>query len=94
MEREQLLDVSELEAPEPLVQALAALQQLPEGTYLRLRHRMKPCHLYGYLAEQGFEADTQQGLVVACEVFIWRHGDAEAHDAAMAAASLLQPWEE
>ncbi len=94
MGREELLDVSELEAPEPLVRALAALQELPEGVYLRLRHRMKPCHLYSYLAEQGFEADTRQGVVVACEVFIWRRSDDVAHTAAMAVSSTMKPWKE
>lgn len=92
MEREQVLDVSELEAPEPLVQALAALQQLPDGAYLHLRHRMKPCHLYGHLAEQGFDSDTRQGEAVACEVFIWRRREPAARDAAMAAAAALPPW--
>ena len=94
MGREQVLDVSELEAPEPLVQALAALQQLPEGSYLRLLHRMKPCHLYGYLAEQGFDSDTRQGASVACEVFIWRRSEPEARDAALAGAAARAPWRE
>lgn len=94
MDREQVLDVSELEAPEPLVQALAALEHLPEGSYLRLLHRMKPCHLYGYLAEQDFETDTRQGASVACEVFIWRRSEPDAREAAMAAAAALSPWRE
>jgi hypothetical protein len=94
MGREYLLDVSELGPPEPLVQALAALQELPEGSYLRLRHRMKPCHLYAHLEQQGFEADTRQGEVAACEVFIWRRTESDARQAALAAASLLKPWQE
>ena len=94
MERERLLDVSELEAPEPLVRALAAVQALPAGAYLRLRHRMKPCHLYSHLEQQGFDADTRQGEGVACEVFIWRHDEIDARNAAQAAASLLKPWKD
>jgi len=94
MAGERLLDVSELEAPEPLVRALAAVQELAGGEYLRLRHRMKPCHLYGYLAEQGFESETRRGEVAACEVFIWRRSDTIARDTAQAAASLLKPWQE
>ncbi len=90
----ELLDVSELEAPEPLVLALGAVTKLPTGTYLRLLHRMKPCYLYGHLTEQGFESDTRQGLEVACEVFIWRRTDDTARAAAIAAASVLKPWEE
>lgn len=91
---EQVLDVSELEAPEPLVKALGAIKKLPKGTYLRLLHRMKPCYLYGHLAEQGFESDTRQGEEVACEVFIWRRTDETARAAAVAAASVLKPWKE
>lgn len=91
---ERLLDVSELEAPEPLLLALDALKELPPGCYLRLRHRMKPCQLYGNLEFLGFDADTRQGEVTACEVFIWRRTEADARVAAMAAAMALKPWEE
>ena len=91
---ERLLDVSDLEAPEPLVRALAALQELPPDSYLRLRHRMKPCHLYEHLEQQGFDADTRLGVSATCEVFIWRRDEPAAREAALAAASLLAPWQE
>lgn len=94
MAPERLLDVSELEAPEPLVRAIAALQTLTPGSYLRLRHRMKPCHLFDYLGQRGFDADTRQGKVAACEVFIWRQSEPEAREAAKAAAAVLKPWED
>jgi len=91
---EQPLDVSELEAPEPLVQAIAALQRLAQGDYLRLYHRMKPCHLYRFLEDNGFTAETRQGQRVACEVFIWHQGDRTAREEAMAEAAPLPPWQE
>lgn len=90
--KEHLLDVSELEAPEPLVQALSAIETLEPGDYLRLCHRMKPCHLYTHLAKQGFDADTREGRSTRCEVFIWRQDDTAARAAAFAAASMLAPW--
>ncbi|MFO7594195.1 MAG: DUF2249 domain-containing protein [Pseudomonadota bacterium] len=89
---EQLLDVSDLEAPEPLLKAIDALQALPEGDYLRFCHRMKPCHLYRYLDENGYCADTRQGRRCECEVFIWQEQDGRAAAHAAAAAAQLPPW--
>ncbi|MCW8829577.1 MAG: DUF2249 domain-containing protein [Gammaproteobacteria bacterium] len=89
---ERLLDVSELEAPEPLLLAIDALQDLAGGEYLRFCHRMKPCHLYRYLEENGFCAETRQGKRCECEVLIWREDDEAAATQARAAASLLSPW--
>jgi len=91
---EQQLDVSELEAPEPLVQAINALQRLSHGDYLRFYHRMKPCHLYRFLKENGFASETRQGRAVACEVFIWHREDDDACIAAMKEAQQLTPWQE
>lgn len=90
---EQLLDVSELEAPEPLLRAIDALQRLPAGDYLRFCHRMQPCHLYRFLADNGFDAETRQGQRCECEVFIWRRGDEAAATQAATAAHALPPWE-
>lgn len=89
---EQLLDVHLLAAPEPLLQALAALQELPVGDYLRLRHRMKPCLLYERIEPQGFAHDTRRGNDGMCEVFIWRADDVAAGRAARVVAAPLAPW--
>lgn len=91
MVREVLLDVSELEAPEPLLQSLAAAAQLQAGDYLRLRHRRRPCLLYDNLAQRGFSSETRGGLSVTCEVFIWRDGDEAAESAARTVAATLPP---
>lgn len=91
MTREVILDVSGLEPPEPLEQGLAAVMQLRSGEYLRLRHRRRPCLLYENLQQRGFASETRAGLGVACEVFIWREGDAAAEQAALAIATTLPP---
>ena len=91
---ERQLDVSELEAPEPLLQAVESLESLPHGDYLRLRHRMKPCHLYAMLAKNALAWDTRHGQVVKCEVFIWHAGDDVAKADAAKVAATLPPWED
>lgn len=91
MAREVMLDVSELEPPEPLVQGLAAVERLQRGEYLRLLHRRRPNLLYENLRQRGFSSETRAGRVVACEVFIWRDGDEAAELAARAEAAELPP---
>ena len=91
MAREVVLDVSELEAPEPLVQSLAAVERLQNGDYLRLRHRRRPCLLYENLHQRGFSSETRAGHEMACEVLIWRNGDVDAEMAARAVAATLPP---
>lgn len=89
---ERLLDVSELEAPEPLMRAVAAIESLSRGEYLRFRHRMKPCHLYPVLEKHGLAWDTRQGEVVECELFIWHADDPKTEAEARLVADTLQPW--
>lgn len=69
------LDVSELEAPEPLVLATRALHQLPKGQYLHLTHRMAPCRLYDFMLEHHFGNRTCKGSDGMCELFIWHLDD-------------------
>ncbi|MDH3354163.1 MAG: hypothetical protein OEL79_02975 [Chromatiales bacterium] len=64
------LDISEGEAPEPLIRATEALQQLPEDSYLHITHRMEPCRLYDYLERNGFYVETRRGESGLCELFI------------------------
>lgn len=91
---ERLLDVHTLAAPEPLVLTLAAVEALPSGTYLRMRHRMKPCLLYDRIGPLGFAHDTRRSADGMCEVFIWRSDDGSAAEAARIAAAALAPWSE
>ena len=79
--REVLLDVSDLEPPEPLEQTLEAADQLQPGQYLRMLHRRDPCMLYGNLENNHFKYFQREGSTTAVELFIWREDDAEAEAA-------------
>lgn len=81
MPNEILLDVSDLEPPEPLVLTLEAAEQLKPGQYLRMLHRRDPCMLYGDLDDNHFSYYQRKGTTSAVEVFIWRENDAEAEEA-------------
>ena len=75
---EKLLDVSDLEPPEPFEQALAALAELSEGDYLRLLHRREPFPLYDILEQQGYTWHTRPGQTTEVEILIWRKADGAA----------------
>ncbi len=81
MAKEVLLDVSELEPPEPLELTLEAAERLKPGQYLRMLHRRDPCLLYGNLDNNGFKYYQRQGSTTAVELFIWRENDVEAENA-------------
>lgn len=89
---ERSIDVSALGPPEPLVLTLAAVEQLQQGEYLRMHHRMKPCLLYDELNQRGYDHDTRRAADGMCEVFIWRQGDGAAAAAARGTAAALPPW--
>ena len=91
---ERHLDVSELEAPEPLVKGIAALESLNQGEWLHFYHRMKPCKLYAYMDSHGFDSKTCHGNKTECELFIWRIDDPLSEQEAKRAASKLQLWSE
>ena len=81
MPGEILLDVSDLEPPEPLELTLDAAENLKSGQYLRMLHRRDPCLLYGNLDNNHFKYLQREGSTSAVELFIWREGDTEAADA-------------
>ncbi len=83
---EILLDVSDLEPPEPLTQTLEAAENLAPGQYLRMLHRRDPCMLYGNLDDNGFKYIQRQGTTTAVELFIWRENDGAAAAAAKLAS--------
>jgi len=84
MTGEVLLDVSDLEAPEPLVLALEAAEQLEPGQYLRMLHRREPHILYSNLDQDQFSHFQRKGTTSAVEVFIWNKYDATAAKAVQA----------
>ena len=65
------LDVRDLEPPEPLQQALAALAALKPGEQLRMLHHREPFPLYATLRERGFALRTTQLAEDNYEVLIW-----------------------
>ena len=65
------LDMRDLEPPEPLQQALAALAALKPGEQLRMLHHREPFPLYAILRERGFTYRTTQLVDDNYEVLIW-----------------------
>jgi len=81
------LDVSEEEAPTPLIRATEALQKLPRDSYLHITHRMAPCKLYNYLEQNDFYAETRRGESGLCEIYICH---TSASDVKLYIAKLVQ----
>jgi len=82
MGQEHFLDTTELEAPAPLQVALAALESLPAGDYLRLLIKRDPIFLYPLLLVQGFEHETLSRSQENYEILIWHKDDRDAEQAA------------
>ena len=51
---EIVLDISELEAPYPLINSIKKLQELKNGEYLKVIHRQSPCKLFDYINQNHF----------------------------------------
>ena len=54
------VDARGLEPPQPMVEVLEAVAQLPPGAELCARTDRRPIHLYGRLAERGFTAESEK----------------------------------
>lgn len=54
------LDVRGLEPPQPMVEILAALAELPAGDELEVTHHREPVPLYAHLEEGGFEHSIEK----------------------------------
>jgi uncharacterized protein (DUF2249 family) len=69
--RERLLDVRDLEPPEPLERVLAELDTLGRDECIRMLHRRDPHMLYPILDREHFAHETtmtDEGLI---QVLIW-----------------------
>ncbi len=69
--RERLLDVRDLEPPEPLERVLAELDTLEPDECIRMLHRRDPHLLYPILEREHFAHETSvtdEGLI---QVLIW-----------------------
>ena len=85
MEQERVLNVSELEPPEPMERALEATEILAPGQYLRILHNREPFPLYTILEENGYKHRIREGQETLFEIFIWRKDDRIAEKAVSAA---------
>jgi len=81
---EHYLDVSMLEPCEPMEQTLAAIENLPQGDYLRVIHRREPHLIYPMLEKAGFAWRSVAGGPSEVQIYIWHQGDRIAEDAVTA----------
>ncbi len=54
------VDARGLEPPQPMVQVLEALAELPAGAALRAHTDRRPLHLYAMLEERGFHGESEE----------------------------------
>ncbi len=66
------LDVRDLEPPEPMQLALAAIAALGEGEKLRMLHHREPYPLYSILQQRGFSHRTTELADGSYEILISR----------------------
>ena len=84
MGSEHMLDVRDMELPEPLLRALAELESLAAGDYLHILSHRDPLLLYPMLESQGFSYTRRNVSGGVYEILIWREGDVAAEQAARA----------
>lgn len=53
-----ILDVSELEAPLPLIKGVEAINKLKDDETLIFIHRMSPCQLYEQIEKNGLKYEV------------------------------------
>jgi hypothetical protein len=75
--KELLLDVSDLEAPEPLTKIIYLINKLELLSYLRVIHRKEPFPLYSILHENGFDYKAIKMHNSEYTILIWRVSDIE-----------------
>jgi len=75
--KERLVDVRELEAPEPLTQIIDLINELEPLSYLRVIHRKEPFPLYNILHENGFDYKAIKMHNLEYTILIWRVSDLE-----------------
>ena len=75
MVREIVIDVSDLEAPQPFEEILKQLKVLGSGEYIHMLHRKQPLPLLQMLEENGYAAVMRNGDSKPWEIFIWNTAD-------------------
>jgi TusA-related sulfurtransferase len=66
------LDVRGLEPPQPMVEILSALADLPPGDVLEVTHHREPVPLYAHLDEGGFEHSIEKLEEGRYRLRVWR----------------------
>jgi TusA-related sulfurtransferase len=73
MERKEIfLDVSDLEAPQPLIQAVVAMDKLKKNEVLVFQHRMNPRHLFNEITARYMAYEVVQDKPNQFIMKIWR----------------------
>ena len=75
MVREVVIDVSELEAPQPFEEVLRQIKRLRPGEYIHMLHRKQPLPLLQLLEENGYVAVMRKGDKRPWEIYIWNTSD-------------------
>lgn len=70
--KEIILDVSELEAPLPLVRGVEAMRNLKDNETLVFIHRMFPCKLHEQIDKLGLKSDIVKDEENYFEIKIYR----------------------
>ena len=78
--KEQLIDVSELEPPEPFEAVLKLIDKIGAGEYIRMIHRKQPLPLIELLESRGFECAIKQGTKSEWDIIIWHKSDKLVND--------------
>jgi len=73
-----ILDVRDMEPPQPYEAATKALSGLEQGQYLHMISRRRPRLLYPWLAQHGFTERTRELGEEHFELYIWRADDPDA----------------
>jgi uncharacterized protein (DUF2249 family) len=74
---EIILDVRDLEPPEPYELATAALGVLQPGQYIRMISPRKPRLLYPWLEERGYCQVSRERSEDLYEIYIWSGAEPE-----------------
>jgi len=71
MARHLVLDIRDLEPPEPLDRVLTAIADFGQGDTLKILSNFEPTPLYRILERDGFRHHVEAGADAPCEITIW-----------------------
>jgi len=80
MVKEIIIDVSELEAPQPFEEVLKRLKGLRPGEYIHMLHRKQPLPLLQILEENGYASIMREGQNRPWEIIIWNKSDPQSNE--------------